>query len=527
LFPAPDDNEGVKLPVAPSSGSQLLLQTIWDLSGMLLRWPTYAELDRQIDLLHGEDALQLIRATPQAFVRGVDHRSGVPPQDRQQIGLTVAGAAVCSNSATTLKAFVQFVRKAAEIQKFWAPTTPTDNQSPSLTSAEAAAFLDIPDGMASVALAQLYLLLDAEPWGGFSSGANEAEGTWSVYFDRRVRPFRDVVDLEDYWERRYRPEEWDAELAPNPEVSAQHSRPVVSADLVASQIAEHGRSARVLASELQAERAASLAEIEHALDVLEQQGTVVLTRTDDDVVVLLTEDGWDHINEAEAMWNDRRRREPALRDALMAWLYDVERDSLTGYVVVDGFLTSDRNSLGGHLFFEQEVDRAAAYLEDRRLIEGTHVDQRRGPVQARLTAAGISCMEKNQGVERYLDLSTSGTTNIFYGPVTGTNLAWGDNANQHATVTGVDADGLRTLAQAIIQALPGLSLDMPERHDVEAAVSEVTAATESETPDKKRLGRALVVAQHALSSAGNQALSIVLSAAINHALGALGWSNKS
>ena len=518
---------GVKLPTPPDNGSQLLLQAIWDLAGPSPRWPTYAELDRYLDLRHDQDALGLIRATPLAFVYGVDRRSPVAPSESQEIGLTVAGAAACSESGDTLDAFVQFVRKAAELQRLWAPSTPTRNETPSLTKAEAATFLEVPGGLSERLLTRLYLLLNGEPWGGAGGGSNEAEGTWIVNFDRRVRAFRDVVDLEDYWERRYRPQEWDAELAPALKPAAQAAPTQVPPDRVAAKLAELGGGVAVSIDELATALEAPGGQVEAAADVLHRQGAVVVTSVDGRVAVALTEAGRTGVKEAEETWNDRRRREPVLRDLVMGWLYDVEWDSATGYVALAGFVASDRNSIAGHAFSEADLDRAAAFLEERALIEGTHVDQRRGPVLARLTASGISCMEKNQGVARYLEAAAAGTVNNFYGPVSGTNLAWGDNAHQRATSSGVDADGLRTLAQAIIQALPGLSLPEPELAEVHAAVSEVTAAAGEQIPDKKRLGRALVAARHALATGGNQALSIVISAAVNHALAALGWSQNS
>lgn len=516
----------VKLPLPPDNGSQLLLQVIWDLAGQSPRWPTYAVIDRSLDLFHNQDALDLIRATPQAFVCGVDRRSLVAPHDLQEIGLTVAGAAACAESADTLDAFVQFVRKAAELQRFWAPSTHTRQETPSLTKADALQLLEVPGGLSEGLLTRLYLLLSGEPWGGAGSGSNEPEGTWIVYFDRRVRAFRDVVDLEDYWERRYRPPEWEAELTPAPEPAAQTAHAPVPPDRIAAKLAEFDGVA-VSIGELEAALEAPGEQIEASVEVLCTQGTAMLRSVSGQAAVTLTEAGREAVAEAKEIWNDRRRREPALRDLLMQWLYDIGWDSATDHVALVGFVASERNSIAGHAFYERDVDRAAAFLEERGLIEGTHLDQRRGPVLARLTASGISCMEKNQGVARYLEAVTVGTTNNFYGPVSGTNLAWGDNSRQNSTAGGVDADGLSTLAQAIIQALPGLELREGELAAVQAAVFEVTAAAEEQTPDKKRLGSALVAARHALATGGNQALALVIAAAVNHALAALGWSKNS
>jgi hypothetical protein len=53
-------------------------------------------------------------------------------------------------------------------------------------------------------LGQLQLLLASEPELWIDPPYHERDN-WNVTFDRRILYFRDIRDLDDYWERRVKP----------------------------------------------------------------------------------------------------------------------------------------------------------------------------------------------------------------------------------------------------------------------------------------------------------------------------------
>lgn len=230
----------------------------------------------------------------------------------------------------------------------------------------------------------------------------------------------------------------------------------------------------------------------------------------------LTQAGVTRIEQNQQRWNNRVSRDRAARDSLLAWLHD-QRDAPQGSVPLARFLLDPRSALGGHFFTLADLDAAGAYLSEKGLIRGTaYVDQQRSPVWAQLSVDGIDCMEQGGNVAEYLTPRPGGVIYNFNAPLTGTNIAVGDNASQHATVNGIDADSLRTLMTAIIQALPSLGLDATDHKDVERTANEVIYESEQHQADPSRLRSTLTRLRSALAPAAKQSLSAVLNALIDY-----------
>ena len=81
---------------------------------------------------------------------------------------------------------------------------------PSLTSDEfAARARHLPAGGRGHLLRLVFLILRVEPiWGWTGLGGPAADSQWIVSFDRRIRVFRGVVTIDEYWDRRPKP--WEA-----------------------------------------------------------------------------------------------------------------------------------------------------------------------------------------------------------------------------------------------------------------------------------------------------------------------------
>jgi hypothetical protein len=486
-----------------------------------------------MDNEHDIDAWQAIRETPQDFLYGVGRQ--IEPQGNTEVGLTVAGAAVCEGAEETLAVFLAFVRAAAAMQKTWTPPDDDPEQDPSLSGEEFADQVDMPQAERPALLARLGLFLSREPWGRSGWHQPSPGGPWRAFFDRRVKEFRGVPSVDAYWSARPKP--WE----PQPLVRRAEEPAVM--EIQPEQVNATFADAAVLPGYLLrwiGERTAGdplghvdLADLHDdlpavhlvpAVRLLEHEGLidVIWGPEYSDPSAALTASGLQKLQDVERRWRQRSWREPAARDAVMNWIYEAEEGVPTGYLPITGFFRHRRSVVDGFMFSVDDVDRASAYLAEQGLIEGLTVDQLRGPVQVRLTASGIDCMEKGLSVADYLDRRTGGTTNNFFGNISGSNLAWGDHATQHSTVNGVDAEGLKTLVDAVLHALPVMGLASPDQQAAEAAAADLAAEARAESPNPSRVHRVLRRLGAVLSNAGEQALSVVLKAAIDHVAASVG-----
>jgi hypothetical protein len=236
---------------------------------------------------------------------------------------------------------------------------------------------------------------------------------------------------------------------------------------------------------------------------------------------MLTPAGAAHVESTRERWNSRVFRDRAARNALLAWLHDHDGAQQVPVSVAD-FLRDPRSALDGHFFSPADLDAAATYLCSKDLIEGVFVEEQLGPIAAWLTAEGIDCMEQGGNVAEYLAPRQGGVTYNFHGPVSGTNVAVGDNATQHATINGIDADNLRTLIEGITQAFPALALRTGDQQEAEDAAAQALAEIKEAQPSHPRLRAALAKIGSALGNAGNQALAAVLRAGIDYEKAKLG-----
>jgi hypothetical protein len=175
-----------------------------------LRWPTFAELDRRLDSEHDIQALEVFRELPPGFLYGVDPDSSVPPMDGQEIGLTVAGVAVCHNTREILPVFVEFIQLATSAEKGWQPPADKPTAQPSLTDIEFASLArTLPVADRGHMLQLLFLVLKAEGTGWADYSDEPGTGHWAISFNRQIRVFRKARDIDEYWSRRLKP--WEAQ----------------------------------------------------------------------------------------------------------------------------------------------------------------------------------------------------------------------------------------------------------------------------------------------------------------------------
>lgn len=197
--PARRHDGGGALPKPADDQVRLLLQIVWSQLTRGAHWPSYGVVDRLLHQQHRLDVDDLLRRTSEQLLLGGRGAGGAAPTAEDQLRLTVAGAAACEGAEEAVQAFLRGVRIAARLEG----EHPVGASEPSLTAdqliegASDGTRRSTPDG-ARLAR-QVGLLLLFEPWTGSIS---LYEGGWRIGITRRVRPYIDVPDLDDYWARR-------------------------------------------------------------------------------------------------------------------------------------------------------------------------------------------------------------------------------------------------------------------------------------------------------------------------------------
>ncbi|MFF3406716.1 TIGR02391 family protein [Streptomyces sp. NPDC002742] len=195
------------MPRPSGEHGQALLDLVWQYFADSLCWPTFDYVDRKLYAsgLKFEEAVQQLCP---ALLRGVDAGLWRLPQSATELSLTVAGAANCTRSAFLIDIFLTMVRRAASIEPHFVPEEPgvlpelRPNDVEDLMPAQ----VELPsivnrDLVAKQVLFTSYALGRYEPC---FRGGNHATDTydWKLAFDRDIRPFADVRQVDEYWRIR-------------------------------------------------------------------------------------------------------------------------------------------------------------------------------------------------------------------------------------------------------------------------------------------------------------------------------------
>lgn len=175
--------------------SQQILEAIYRLFARHDRWPTWSDVDYELDHALGfEHPWGEVSKVDRRLLRGAE---GFEPPDDQKIALTIAGLAQCPDAAEDASIFVESVRYAAQLAKDSPPSgdlvfTPEDLER----------HVKLPAAGRESVLARQALLWETVGglWLGFSRG--EGKSDWKILLRRRgLRPFRGVRDILDYLSR--------------------------------------------------------------------------------------------------------------------------------------------------------------------------------------------------------------------------------------------------------------------------------------------------------------------------------------
>ncbi|MFD7769828.1 TIGR02391 family protein [Streptomyces sp. NPDC059787] len=187
------------MPRPTGAEGHILLDMVWAYFSNSYVWPTFDDIDRK---LYGAGLKfeEVVQQLCPALLRGLDPDISRVPQGAQQLSLTVAGAANCNDTGPAITLFLHMVRTAAEIEPHFRPVLP--GQLPTLLPEDVTTpMLTDPLLMGREVMFAAAALARHEPCfrGG---GSNHSELTWSLNYDRGIRPFVGKLDVDDYWRIR-------------------------------------------------------------------------------------------------------------------------------------------------------------------------------------------------------------------------------------------------------------------------------------------------------------------------------------
>ncbi|MFK4103198.1 hypothetical protein ACI2L1_24580 [Streptomyces sp. NPDC019531] len=207
---------------------RLLLKLVWQ-EAAKEGWPTFRMVDRSL-YQRGIDVVKVLAQLPPHLLVGwPDSRDPVPSSDTL-LKLTIAGVAHCPETADVIDTFVTLVRTLAHIEEHW----PARSEQPVRLHSENAqaetGLLSRPELGELLRLG--FVLSREEPWCVYSKSLaspvplrtfvipkdgppEEATPTvrweynvglfgWELGVDPRIRIYRSLEDIGDYWGRRSR-----------------------------------------------------------------------------------------------------------------------------------------------------------------------------------------------------------------------------------------------------------------------------------------------------------------------------------
>jgi hypothetical protein len=536
------------LPEPPSERSRELLQAIWDMSwsrrSKRAAWPTAAALPyaSTYPKFRATEVKSLLARMPAGLINSFEPANHEQPANSQELSLTVAGVAACHDTEMTLALFLAFIHYAVlktsdgilVFDNFMpSKKTQVNYQMGSFDFIRRESRLPWLSARRDKLLQQLHLLLASEPslWVEVSD-YNYNYGDWIVTFDRRIRYFKDARTLDEYWACRFKPWETPGEV-PYPVLAANkapdqasrlqllYDHPDLLADILLGRIFDRPGGVSSVVSFPAVDPDIDPAVVRQVLRRLEAQGRIRLRDIDtspDLPNVILTDDGVRHISDLRRGWADHVLRDRAARDALLAWLYE-RRISASEASQVDEFFRDPRSFYSGQFFSLADIDDAATYLREKKLIAGRRDEFVRSLSSPRITASGIDCIEQGGSVAEYTKPAKNNVN--FNEAVTG-NVVVGDYATQHAAISGMDAGSLGITIRAIFEALPALDFDAQVLGQTTDAANEVAADIAQRQPNRPHVRAALGRIRDLLAYAGNQTVATVLRATIDAELSRLG-----
>lgn len=175
----------------------VLLDAVWAYLGEWHRWPTFDDIDREL-YAQGLQFEEVVQQLCPALLLGLDPNLSPLPQGSQELSLTVAGAANCTDTGPALRMFLSMVQTTVTVEPKWRPADPS--MQPQLTRGTLPPVDGHEPGLLPGLKAEYFAAALAVREPCFRGGSINAELLdWSLSFDRTIRPYAGVRLLYEYW----------------------------------------------------------------------------------------------------------------------------------------------------------------------------------------------------------------------------------------------------------------------------------------------------------------------------------------
>ncbi|MFF0066618.1 hypothetical protein ACFYRC_34890 [Streptomyces sp. NPDC005279] len=500
-------------------------------------------LDRQ-----GIDAVEVLAQLPPHLLVGWPDSRHHVPSPNTLLELTIAGVAHCAETAAVIDTFVTLVQTLARIEEHW----PARSEQPvRLHSENAQAETGLPSRPELKELLRLgFILSREEPWCVYSNSltnpfplrtfAITEDGRsedvtptvhwennvglfgWELGVDRRIRAYRGLEDIGDYWSRRCRQLAAAERLVPAPAAPPVRDlftpwhldQPSLAAyaALLVLWLSEKGDEATLRyenPEQFAQEQQLTDARLQAVLAYAQQQGTIEVLQALRHSTVRLTITGMATVEQFLRARRTRRVRFDYLTSALVKAAMDTYPQCR---LVMEEFLASDALCLYGDRLTREEALQAAEYLGEKGLAV---LDRRDGRLQAlRLEGAGIECglaVEDDVSVREFME----NQPNISIGSVYGGTNTFG-NQNTLNVNHGASPAELADFAQRVLDAAHTVDLSEEQRSRLIDDAEQLANESASSAPTPGRMHQLGIRIRDALAQGATDAITQGLLDAARH-----------
>ncbi|MFE0257280.1 hypothetical protein [Streptomyces sp. NPDC059010] len=534
-----------RIPAPRNDEERLLLNLVWQ-EAAKEGWPTFRMIDLSL-YQQGIDAVEMLAQLPPHLLVGWPDSRHHVPSPNSLLKLTAAGAAHCAETTDVIDTFVTLVRTLAHIEEHW----PARSEQPVRLHSENAqaetGLLSRPELKELLRLG--FILSREEPWCVYSNsltnpfpfrafaipeGGSPEDVTptvhwednvglfgWELGVDRRIRAYRGLEDIGDYWSRRSRQLASAERLVPAP--AAPPVRDLFTPwHLEQPSLAAHAALLVLWLSEkvgedtlryenpeqFTQEQQLSDARLQAVLAYAQQQETVEVLQTLRHSIVRLTITGVAAAEELLLARRTRRVRFDYLTSALVKAAMDTYPQCR---LMVEDFLASGALCLYRDRLTQEEVLQAAEYLGEKGLAV---LYRRDGRLQVlRLTGAGIEC-----GLEGENEVSVrefmQNQPNINIGSVYG-NTTIGDHNILKVTHGASPAD-FADFARRVLDAAHTVDLSEEQRSQLIDDAEQLANESASSVPTVSRMHQLVIHIRDALAQGATDAITQGLLDAAHH-----------
>jgi hypothetical protein len=203
----------------------------------------------------------------------------------------------------------------------------------------------------------------------------------------------------------------------------------------------------------------------------------------------LTHYGHEWVEQRRGRRSNPAERAKFARNSLLAWLWRCKQAG-TSPALVRGILTVPLSLFEGERLAEDEFERAAAYLLEKKLITGGSKAGSYGPIYADVTAMGEDCVENYEADVSAFGRRTIAGTVINIGHNSGNIAANSREVTQSASTTaGLNAADVILTARALRQAVPVLGLQEEDAREFTDVATRMETEASAAALDTGRLQR--------------------------------------